>query len=206
MYLLPRGAERVYIAEQNTMIDNPQTAESVAENLVWFAMSATYCRELKAKSFLESKSVECFVPMKYEIVKDRRRGKIKKLIPAIHNLIFVHTTKERIQTLKAGVEYLQYMTKPEGGRNIPIVVPDEQMQQFITTCNTHDEKLTFLSPDEVKLSEGVDVKIIGGAFDGIVGKFVKVEGKRKKRVVVSVQGITDVMLAEITDGYLQVIE
>lgn len=188
------------------MIDNPQTAESVAENLVWFAMSATYCRELKVKSFLESKSVECFVPMKYEIVKDRRRGKVKKLIPAIHNLIFVHTTKERIQTLKAGVEYLQYMTKPEGGRNIPIVVPDEQMQQFITTCNTHDEKLTFLSPDEVKLSEGVLVKIIGGAFDGIVGKFVKVEGKRKKRVVVSVQGITDVMLAEITDGYLQVLE
>jgi hypothetical protein len=35
---------------------------------------------------------------------------------------------------------------------------------------------------------------------------VKVDKSRKKRVVVLVQGIAAVMVAEFTDGYLQVLE
>ena len=109
----------------------------------------------------------------------------------------------RIQALKSVVEYLQYLTHPVNGRNIPIIVPVEQMQQIITVCDTLDEKLEYLSPDEINLEKGTPVKIIGSAFDGVVGTFVKVNNGRKKRVVVLVQGVTAVMLAEFTDGYLQ---
>lgn len=176
------------------------------EEPAWFAMSATFGRELKAKTFLESKSVKCFVPMKYQIVNDKKQGKIKKLVPAINNLIFVYTTKERIQALKSVAEYLQYLTKPVAGKNIPIIVPEEQMQQFIKVCNTHDDKLVYLAPEEINLKEGTPVKIIGGAFDGVIGSFVRVDKSCKKRVVVLVQGIAAVMVAEFTDGYLQVLE
>jgi transcription antitermination factor NusG len=79
----------------------------------------------------------------------------------------------------------------------------EQMQQFIAICDTFDESLTYLSPDEINLEKGTPVKIIGGAFDGVVGTFIKVHNSRKKRVVVLVQGVTAVMLAEFNDGYLQ---
>lgn len=170
---------------------------------VWFAMSATFGRSLKAKAFLESKSVECFIPMRYEMVVDKQQGKIRELVPAINNLIFVYTTKERIQALKSVAEYLQYLTKPVAGKNIPIIVPEEQMQQFIKVCNTHNDKLVYLAPEEINLKEGTSVKIIGGAFDGVIGSFVKVDKSRKKRVVVLVQGIAAVMVAEFTDGYLQ---
>ena len=173
------------------------------EELTWFAMSATFGRSIKAKAFLESKQVECFVPMRYEIIKDKTQGNIRKLVPAINNLIFAYTTKERIQALKSTAEYLQYLTHPIGGRNVPIIVPIEQMQQFITICDTFDESLTYLSPDEINLEEGTPVKIIGGAFDGVVGIFVKVNNSRKRRVVVLVQGVSAVMLAEFNDGYLQ---
>lgn len=180
--------------------------ENGAEEARWFAMSATFGRVMKAKSFLEDKQVKCFVPMRYEMVKNKVQGKVRKLVPAITNLIFVYTTRERIQTLKAGVEYLHYITKPVGGKNVPIIVPEYQMQQFIAVCNTYDDKLVYLAPDEINLAKGTPVKIIGGAFDGVEGSFVKVEGKRQKRVVVLVQGITAVMLAEFTDGYLQVLD
>ena len=171
----------------------------------WFAMSATFGRELKAKDFLEKEDVECFIPMKYEIINDRKQGKVRKLIPAIHNLLFVHTTKERIQALKAGLGYLQYLTKPLDGRNIPIIVPDNQMQQFITVCNTYDDKLVYLAPDEINIEKGTPVKIVGSAFDGIEGIFVTVNKRRKKQVVVQVQGIAAVMIAKFTDGYLKVL-
>ena len=176
------------------------------EEPAWFAMSATFGRELKAKTFLEGKSVKCFVPMKYQMVNDKKQGKIKKLVPAINNLIFVYTTKERIQALKSVAEYLQYLTKPVAGKNIPIVVPEDQMQQFIKVCNTHDDRLVYLAPNEINLEKGTPVKIVGSAFDGVVGTFVKVDKSRKKRVVVMIQGLTAVMIAEFEDGYLQVLE
>ena len=183
-----------------------KTYENNDENLVWFAMSATFGRALKAKAFLESKSIECFVPMKYEVVIDKKLKKHRRLVPAINNLIFTHTTKKQIQSLKATIGYLQYLTKPENGKNIPIIVPEDQMQQFIAVCNTRNEKLMYLTPDEIDLKEGTPVKIIGGTFDGTIGTFVKVNKGTKKRVVVSIQGIAAVMIAEFADGYLQVLE
>ena len=176
------------------------------EEPAWFAMSATFGRSMKAKAFLESKQVKCFIPMRYEIVKDKTQGKIRKLVPAINNLIFVYTTKERIQALKSVAGYLQYLTKPVGGKNIPITVPEYQMQQFMTVCDTYDDNLVYLSPNEIKLEKGTPVKIIGSAFDGVEGTFVKVDGVRKKNVVVLVQGGTAVMIVEFEDGYLQVLE
>ena len=176
------------------------------DSLSWFAMSATFGRELKAKAYLEERGLSCFVPMKYDIVTDRCRCKSKQLVSAIHNLLFVHATRERIQELKRGLDYLQYLTHNVDGRNVPIVVPEEQMQQFIAVCNTYDDNLVYLSPDEINLAEGTPVRIIGSVFDGVEGTFVKVKKKRKKRVVVLVRGIAAVMLAEFTDGYLQVLD
>ena len=183
-----------------------KTYENNDENPVWFAMSATFGRAMKAKAFLESKSIECFVPMKYEVVLDKKQKKQRRLVPAINNLIFTHTTKQQIQSLKATIGYLQYLTKPENGKNVPIIVPEDQMQQFITVCNTRNDKLVYLTPDEIDLKEGTPVKIIGGAFDGTIGTFVKVNKGTKKRVVVNIKGIAAVMIAEFTDGYLQVLE
>ncbi len=178
----------------------------VADELTWFAMSATFGRELKAKAFLESRNMTCFVPMKYEVVNSRTQGKVRKLIPAISNLIFVYTTKKEIQTLKAGLGYLQYLTKPVNGKNVPLTVPEQQMQQFMAVCNTYSDKLVYLSPNEVNLKKGTRVRIVGSQFDGVEGTFVRVDNGRKKRVVVLVQGIAAVMIAEFTDGYLKVLD
>ena len=188
------------------MLMEEKLANTSNEERSWFAMSATFGRELKAKSFLESKDIRCFIPMKYEMVNDSKKGKIRKLMPAIRNLIFVHTTKKQIQVQKSQLEYLQYLTMPENGKNAPITVPEHQMQQFIAVCDTYDEHLVYLSPHEIHLDKGTPVKIVGSAFDGIEGTFVKVKGVRKKKVVVLVHGVAAVMLAEFADGYLQILK
>lgn len=182
-----------------------EIVDTCSGEFVWYAMSATFGRELKAKTFLESNNVECFVPMRYEIVKDRSRGKVRKLVSVIKNLIFVYTTKDRIQSLKAELTYLQYLTRPVNGRNVPLIVPEYQMRQFIAICETQNESLQYVSADEINLERGTRVKIVGGAFDGVEGVFVKVRGKRKKHVVVLVQDVVAVAV-ELTDGYLKVLE
>lgn len=144
--------------------------------------------------------------MRYAMVADKERGRIRKLVPAISNMMFVYTTKERIQTIKSTIEYLQYITKPDSGRKVPIVVPENQMQHFITVCNTYNKKLIYLAPDEVNFNEGVPVKIVGGTFDGVEGTFVKVKKKSKKHVAVLILGVAAVMIAQFDDGYLQLLE
>ena len=175
-------------------------------DIVWFAMSAPYRRELIAKEYLERKEVECFVPMKETLVERRNGIKRRQMVPAIHNLIFVHTSKERIKILKQGVNFLQYHTRPQNGKNVPIIVPDVQMQQFITVTCAKNESITYLRPEEVDIKKGTRVRVHGGAFDGTEGHFVKVQGKRSRRVVMLIEGIAAVALTEISTDFIEVIE
>ena len=172
----------------------------------WYAMSATFGRALKAKEYLESHSVRCFIPMRYDVVSNGKHGKERRLVPAINNLLFAYTTRDTIQALKSEVDYLQYLTRPEGGRRVPIVVPDRQMEQFITVCDSYNEKLVYLTPDEINLAKGTPVQILGGPFDGVEGTFVKIEGTRNRRVALLVPGIAAVVIADITRGCLKVLE
>lgn len=187
------------------MLDEENIIEKSSEELNWFAMRATFGRELKAKKLLEGMQIECFIPMRYELVTYSTGKKVKKLVPAISNLMFVHTTKECIQTIKSTVEYLQYLTKPDDGRRKPITIPENQMQHFMKVCDTYNDKLVYMTADEIQLKEGTPVQIIGGTFDGVEGTFVKVEKKRKKQVVIQAQGIAAVMITHLDDGYLKVI-
>ncbi|MBE6286841.1 MAG: UpxY family transcription antiterminator [Mediterranea massiliensis] len=172
----------------------------------WYALSAPYCKELEAKRLLDREQVENFLPMQYKVITGRDGKKRRELVPAIHNLLFARTNRVRLQEIKSGVRYIQYRTRPEAGRNIPIIVPDRQMEQFMAISRTMNEKLLYLRPEEINLAKGTRVRIIGGPFDGVEGIFVKVQGVRSKRVVVQIEGLMAVAAATIHPDLIQVIE
>lgn len=181
---------------------NPDTTN---EELLWFAMSAPYRRELKAQERLNARGIETFVPM---TVTTEERGKTKKrkTTPAIHNLIFVHTTKEAIKQAKQDLGYLQYRTIREEGKNKPVIVPPKAMEQFISITQKRIEELTYLKPEEINIEKGTKVRIHGGTFDGTEGVFVKIKGKRNRRVVVLIEGIAAVAInAEISHDFIEII-
>lgn len=188
--------------------DQVTSTESTDKDSIvsWFAMSAPYRRELKAMDYLQSKGIECFVPMTNAIVEKRNGIKQRRQVPAIHNLIFVHSSKAVIQELKRGVDFLQYRTTPKNGKNIPIIVPDKQMQQFMAVTQAANDELTYLRPEEVNISQGTKVRLHGGAFDGTEGIFVKVRGKRNRRVVLLIEGVAAVAMAEISTDFIEVIK
>lgn len=171
----------------------------------WFAMSAPYQRELKAKAELEKLNIPCFVPMRMSAVR-HRTGKIsKELVPAVHNLVFAHSTKELLQQVKQTIPFIQYLTRPFDGKNVPITVPDNEMQQFISVTESYNEQLIFLTPEEVHLEKGTPVRIIGGPFDGIEGTFVKVKGCRNRRVVIMARNILG-LAVDVHPDLIQVLQ
>ncbi len=167
-------------------------------------MSAPYRKELEAKGKLDERGVKNFVPMCHKVV-ERGGKKMRKLLPAIHNLIFVYATKEEVKASKERIACLQYYTRPMMGRNVLVTVPDAEMEQFIAVSEKHNEKLVYLNPDEVNLAKGTPVRIIGGAFNGVEGWFVKVKGVRNRRLVVAVQGVM-ALAAEVTPDLIEVID
>ena len=164
------------------------------QDLHWYAMRVTYRREMSMKQLLETASIECYIPMRQE-VKTYRGKKARVMVPAVHNLLFVHCEKERLQKFKGRYPHLQYMTRREGGKSYPIVVPDKEMADFMTVTNTQNDNLLYLDVDDVQLSKGTLVRLHGGPLDGVEGLFIKIKGKRDRRVVIKVQNLLAVALA-----------
>ena len=162
----------------------------------WFAMRATYGRNLMAQRVLEGQKIESFVPMRKRTTKVGRRIKTD-LVPVVCDLIFVFGERDAVQEAKQKISYLHYIVRPSEGKNCPVEVPNEQMQQFITICNEMDDKAEIMAGEEVNFEVGERVRVTSGAFKGCEGKLVKIEGKRSKRFVVAIDGVIAVAVSGI---------
>lgn len=164
------------------------------ESPCWYAMRATYRRELEAVRRLEAEGMGCFIPMQYHFrMKHGRR--VRELVPVVRNLIFVYALPSELKRVKQSLLYLQYITDTRSHQKI--IIPDVQMQHFIAVAGTYSDQLLYFQPGELNLSKGTKVRITGGEFAGYEGTFLKVKGARDRRVVIAVEGVIAVALATV---------
>ena len=172
---------------------------------IWFPMRVTYQREMKVKAELDRLGIECFVPMRYKLIDGDMDNPHRELVPAINNLIFVHSTQERISYLKLSnetLEPLRYMIDRTASREHAIMtVGDREMENFMRVASRTDDSVMFLDEETVVGKEGKCVEIMGGAFEGVTGVVRRV--KRCKRVVVELEGIASVAIAFVPAGLLR---
>lgn len=178
-------------------------------DLSWFVLNAVFGRELRVKELLEIQGIEAFVPMRY-LIKMKRGHKERVLVSAISNFVFVHTTKEILESFKSDLQsqygYPTYfVTRKIGDRRAIVTVPDQQMREFIRIASQLEEDVLYFPPEEIQLEKGDRVRIIGGNLDGLEGTLLKVKGKRSKRVVVSIAGVAAVAAYYISPDLIQVI-
>ena len=167
---------------------------SRSESVLWYAMRATYRRELDAMHRLKEAGMGCFIPMQYHFRLKRGR-RVRELVPAVRNLLFVHALPSELKRMKLELPYLQYITDTLSHEKI--IIPDVQMQRFIAVAGTYDDQLLYFQPGELNLAKGTRVRITGGEFAGYEGTFLKVKGARDRRVVIAVEGVIAVALAVI---------
>lgn len=168
-------------------------------------MRVTFRRELNVKQMLDAEHIECFIPMRRE-TKVVRGRKMNVMAPVIHNLLFVRAEKSELQAFKSKVPYLQYMTVKEGGKSTPIVVPDKQMEDFMAVTSSDDSNLIYFDSSETGIPAGTPVRIHGGAFDGLTGTFVKLKGRRSKKVVVAIQNVLAVAIDTFNYDFMEIIK
>ncbi|MBR1882699.1 MAG: UpxY family transcription antiterminator [Muribaculaceae bacterium] len=166
----------------------------------WFAMRATYHREVSVKSMLEEAGISCYLPMQHQIKLSHGR-KMRVMKPLVSSLLFVHCDKERLQSFKSRLPQLQYMTMQTGQQRKPIIVPDRQMSDFMRVVDSHSDDLKYFSPEELCVTSGMKVRVHGGSFDGLEGRLVGARGRRNRRIVVSIDGVVSVSV-EVGDAEL----
>ena len=170
----------------------------------WYVLRVTYQRELSTKEYLDKLNIENFVPI--QVVRRRNsKGRFYRAREAaVHNYIFIRSTKEIIDELKSfRLPALRYVMHQQNGENQFMVVPEAQMRNFIAVAGNTDEQVLFLSPEEVALSKGDRVRITGGVFEGVEGVFMRVKNSRERRVVVKIDGITAVATASIPSSLVE---
>ena len=171
----------------------------------WFPMRVTYSRELKVKAELDRLAIENFLPMTYKLLDADTENPHRDLVPAINNLIFIHSSKDRISSLKSSNAVLQplryMMDRTAQQAHTIMTVPDAQMQNFIRVASKTDDSVMFLNDETVVGKVGKHVLITGGVFDGVTGVIRRV--KRCKRVVVELEGIASVAIAFVPSVLLK---
>lgn len=170
----------------------------------WFAIRVTYGRELLLKETLDVEKIESFIPMRYDyVLKGGRR--LRKLVPAIHNLVFVRSTRQKIDELKEKFAVkipMRYVINRSSHQ--PIVVPDAQMRSFILVSGSYDEAVLYIEPAELALTKGQKVRIIDGIFKGVIGEFVRI--RHDRRVVVNIEGVMAIATTFVHSSLVEPIE
>ena len=149
----------------------------------WYALRATYSRELKVQAHLAERGIRTFIPMMWKKVVDK-----KKLVPAVSNLVFVHWTRDEIDSYIRSfgdVRPVNYYW--DRTTNSPLTIPDRDMENFIAVASTMDEDLVYLTEISDKLREGQKVVVKEGPFKGVEGKVVRI--RKSRRIMVEIPGM-----------------
>ncbi len=154
----------------------------------WFVMRAYKCEKQAEEKLSGKDGLEYFIAKHY-VVRVYHGVKSKRLVPVIPSLVFVHARHDQIVDFKKRYNFLQFAMWEKSTGQDYIVVPDDQMDSFIKVASRHEKNVTYYKPDEIDLKKGTRVRIHGGELDGVEGTFVRVQGKRNRRVVVLLDGI-----------------
>jgi len=178
------------------------------KKMQWFPMRVTYNRELKVKTALDEMGLENFLPMK-TVLSVRGGHRHYENVPAVSNLLFIHSYRERITVLKNSyydLSPLRYMmTKPLDGSHPEIItVADHDMENFMRVASKTDDSVMFLDLSDVEGKVGKRVLVTQGEFAGVEGYVIRV--KQNKRVVVQLEDLAAVAITFTPPVYLQFLD
>lgn len=176
----------------------------------WYALRCTYGREKAAYDYFVAKGIIAFYPTTnaVKIINGKRKVVAESRLP---NIFFAFGTEEQIKTFvydNVNLPFLRfYYRHVHVGCRInktPLIVPDYQMESMKIICAA-DMDNTIVSLTEVpKFEKGQLVRVIDGAFKGVVGIVARWQGQQ--RVGVVIEGLVTMVTAYVPSAFLEKIE
>ena len=173
----------------------------------WYALRTTYGREKKAYDYLTAKGITAFYPTTnvVKLIKGKRKVVTESRLP---NIFFAYGTEEQLKSFvydNVNLPFLRFYYRHihEGNtiKKTPLIVPDNQMDSLKIICAA-DADNTFVSLVKVpKFEKGQLVRVIDGAFKGVVGRVARWQGQQ--RVAVVMEELVTVVTAYVPSAFLE---
>ena len=165
----------------------------------WHAVRIFYNRIEPLKETLNSAAIRYFYPM-HLVEKCSDGGFVYVQEPLIKSLIFVNSTNKGLEAIRlkhsgSVAPYYDFRT------NKPVVIPDEQMEQFIKICSVKDSGLEYLGEDGPQFHKGDKVRVTDGIFKGFEGHIKRINHDR--RLIVTIEGVAAFATRFIPHAFLE---
>ena len=177
------------VSTRNAHIASKPKAQKEEDIPHWYALRTTYGREKKAYDYMTAKGITAFYPTTdtVKLIKGKRKVVTESLLP---NIFFAYGTEEQLKSFvydNVNLPFLRfYYRHVHVGRRIekiPMIVPDYLMDSLKIICAA-DADNTIVSLAEVpKFKQGQMVRVIDGAFKGVVGRVARWQGQQRVAVV-----------------------
>lgn len=169
----------------------------------WFVMRdlTRSNAKLPAYKLLDEKGIENFTPMTQKIF-ERHGKRERRIVPFIHDLIFVHDSRKVLDPIVEKVETLQYRFLK--GRK-PMTVRDKEMDAFKAVVMSSPTVCYYRSDEITAAMRRRKIRIIGGSFNGCEGYLLSVRGSKHRRLLVELPMVIAAAV-EVEPEYIQVIE
>lgn len=161
-------------------------------NKQWFVLRVSYGRILKAKTFVEVKGLEYYVPIRYKEI--RKQGK-KRIVtePLLPSLIFLHASAEQVEALLHDNKVVANESRPllsyyfdhtihrqdNPNRNPPLKIRDEAMNNFIRLTSIKNPHIIPVTSNSILFKLGDNVVVTEGEFKGVHGRVARIAGQQR---------------------------
>ena len=200
------GLTATALPEANGSQTGVSVRNAQSETEQWFVLRVSYGRAEKANEILKAKGIETHLPL-HTVYKEVDGKRKKQRVPMLPNFLFVRTILSILESLiKSSPDlslitfYYDHFNKKTDGKNPPLVVPKESMDNFIKLTSIDNEHILLIDEVNGTYKQGDYVRIIDGQFKGIEGRVTKITGQ--KRVIVELPGICSIATAYIPKGFI----
>ena len=194
------------VSTRNALLTTKTKQTQKEEIPHWYALRCTYGREKTAYDYMVAKGITAFYPTTdtVKLIKGKRKVVTESRLP---NIFFAYGTEEQLKSFvydNVNLPFLRFYYRHVhvGCRieKITMIVPDYQMDSLKIICAA-DADNTIVSLGEVpKFEKGQLVKVIDGAFKGVIGRVARWQGQQ--RVGVVVDELVTVVTAYIPSAFL----
>lgn len=181
----------------------------------WHVLRVLYGQGRKAFDELRLRGVEGLYFPTHKVVKERivdgKTKRVKADEPYLPNIIFMYNTAQEVDRCVRGdnrVEHITYyydhFTETQYGKNPPLTIPRQQMDNFIRLTSIDNEHIRVVTPRQCHFKSGDTVRIVAGGFSGITGRVARIAGQQ--RVVIELPNVCLVATAYIPSAFLERME
>lgn len=172
----------------------------------WYVMRDLLPRSASNPAYkvLSNMGVKIFTPMHWVVVKSGSNRKTRRYLPIISDLLFIYDTREVIDSLVSSVKKLQYRYQCGGKPHTPIVIGNEEMQSFIDAVNNDPTPIYFTPEELTPAMIGREAEVSGGPMNGCRGRLLKMQGSKKKRIIMEIPGLLAAAV-EVNPDYLKIL-